>query len=47
MDRVGTKKKKKSVDLIFDIIEYKGLLLDRIKKGLSKALRYQKVCAGW
>ena len=35
------------VVVIFDIIEYGVLLLDRIKKGLSKALRYQKVGAGW
>ena len=28
------------VVVIFDIIEYRVLLLDRIKKGLSKALRY-------
>ena len=35
------------VVVIFDIIEYRVLLLDRIKKGLSKALRYQKVGAGW
>ena len=33
--------------VIFDIIEYRVLLLDRIKKGLSKALSYQKVGAGW
>ena len=32
---------------IKDIIEYRVLLLDRIKKGLSKALRYQKVGGGW
>ena len=33
---------------IKDIIEYGVLLLlDRIKKGLSKAFRYQKVGAGW
>ena len=33
---------------IKDIIEYGVLLLlDRIKKGLSKALRYQKVGGGW
>ena len=35
------------VVVIFDIIEYGVLLLDRIKKGLGKALRYQKVGAGW
>ena len=36
------------VVVIFDIIEYGVLLLlDRIKKGLSKAFRYQKVGAGW
>ena len=36
------------VVVIFDIIEYRVLLLlDRIKKGLSKALCYQKVGAGW
>ena len=36
------------VVVIFDIIEYVVLLLqDRIKKGLSKALRYQKVGIGW
>ena len=28
------------VVVIFDIIEYRVLLLDRIKMGLSKALRY-------
>ena len=36
------------VVVIFDINEYGVLLLlDRIKKGLSKALRYQKVGGGW
>ena len=35
------------VVVIFDIIEYGVLLLDRIKKGLSKAFGYQKVGAGW
>ena len=35
------------VVVIFDINEYGVLLLDRIKKGLGKALRYQKVGAGW
>ena len=36
------------VVVIFDIIEYRVLLLqDRIQKGLGKALRYQKVGAGW
>ena len=36
------------VVVIFDIIEYVVLLLqDRIKKGLSKALRYQNVGIGW
>ena len=35
------------VVVIFDIIEYRVLLLDRIKKGLSKALSYQKVGIGW
>lgn len=35
------------VVVIFDIIEYGVLLLDRIKKGLSKALRYQNVGIGW
>ena len=32
---------------IFDIIEYGGLLADRIKKGLSKSFRYQKVGTAW
>ena len=32
VDRVVVKKQKKSVDLIFDIIEYRGLLLDSILK---------------
>lgn len=36
------------VVVIFDINEYGVLLLlDRIKKGLGKALRYQKVGIGW
>ena len=36
------------VVVIFDIIEYGVLLLlDRIKKGLGKALRYQNVGIGW
>ena len=35
------------VVVIFDINEYGVLLLDRIKKGLSKAFGYQKVGTGW
>lgn len=35
------------VVVIFDIIEYGVLLVDRIKKGLGKAFRYQKVGTGW
>ena len=38
---------KMSIDVIFDIIEYGGLLADRIKKGLSKSFRYQKVGTAW
>ena len=47
VDRVGLLCWKKSVDLIFDKNEYGVLLLDRIKKGLSKAFGYQKVGTGW